>query len=79
MGTKMLIPGLNELVAYFDGQLSDHEFENLKWNLTVVKGRPQSAMAYDFLKSGYPKEVQKFWEELEASKTPEIAEARVIS
>ena len=79
LGTKMLIPGLNELVAYFDGQLSDHEFENLKWNLTVAKGRPQSAMAYDFLKSGYPKEVQKFWEELEASKTPEIADARVIS
>ena len=75
----MLIPGLNELVAYLDGKLSDHEFENLKWILAVAKGRPQSAMAYDVLKSGYPKEVQRFWEELEASKTPEIAEARVTN
>ena len=74
LGTRTLIPSLNELVSYFDGQLSDHEFSNLKWNLQIVKSRPQMANAYSFLKHGYPKNVQKFWEELEAVQAPSVAD-----
>ena len=75
LGTRTLIPSLNELVAYFDGQLSDHEFSNLKWNLKIVKSRPQMADAYRFLKDGYPKNVQIFWEELEPYQAPSVADA----
>lgn len=75
LGTRNLIPSLNELVAYFDGQLSDHVFSNLKWNLKIVKSRPQMTDAYRFLKDGYPKDVQNFWEELESYQPPSVADA----
>ena len=31
LSIKALVPSLNELIAYFEGQLSVFEFENLKW------------------------------------------------
>lgn len=65
LGVRTLRPALNELVAYFDGQISNAEFKNLNWNLKVTKSRPQMAAAYNWLKNGYPENVQKFWEDLD--------------
>ena len=39
-GTRMLRSLLNELVAYFDPQITDDEFRNLKWNVINAKARP---------------------------------------
>ena len=79
LGMRTLAPSLNELVAYFDGQLSDQEFLNLKWNLKIVKSRPQVTGVFEFLKYGYPKSVLMFWEELEAVKPPTDAKLGVTS
>ena len=57
---KTLISALNESLNSFDGQLSDQEILNLTWNLQIVKSRSRMASAYEFLKHGNPKSVQKF-------------------
>ena len=54
---------LDELVAYFDGQISPEEYENLKWNMRVAKGRPHNLAAYEILKDAFPVKVQKHWED----------------
>ena len=53
---------LDELVAYLDGQISPEEYENLKWNMRVAKGRPHNLAAYEILKDAFPVKVQKHWE-----------------
>ena len=64
LGISALKPMLNELRAHFDGQISEAEFKNLEWNLRCIAGRPNVKTAYQFLKTGYEPEVQKFFEEL---------------
>ncbi len=70
LGIRTLRPLLNELIAYFDGQISDTEFQNLRWNLQVAKSRPQFVKVYETLKAGYPKNIRKFWEELDMTNGP---------
>ena len=67
---------LDELVAYFDGQISPEEYENLKWNMRVAKGRPHNLAAYEILKDAFPVRVQKHWE---ASGTLEHTLARATN
>ena len=45
---------LDELIAYYDGLISDSEFLNLQWNLELAAKRPNFASAYEFVKDGYP-------------------------
>ncbi len=65
LGVRSISSMLNELVAYFEGQISQTEFQSLKWNMQNAKKRPNFDSAYQLLKNSYPLEVQCFWENLE--------------
>ena len=72
LGVRTLRSLFNELVAYFDGQISDTEFRNLEWDLRIVKRRPQFETVYESMKDGYPKSVQLFWEDLDIDGLPDL-------
>ena len=74
LGVRTLRPLFNELTSYFDGQVSDDEFESLRWNLQVVKSRPHFDAVYQAIKPGYPKKVIKFWEKLDMSDAPSLTQ-----
>ena len=67
LGVKTLSSILNELVAYFDGQISEDEWLNLQWNMEHAAKRPNHKAAYLWLKDGYSKKVQEYWEALDTS------------
>jgi len=67
MGVRTLSSILDELLAHFDGQISDDEWINLQWNMTLAIKRPNVQAAYLWLKDGYSKKVQDYWEALDAS------------
>ena len=67
LGVKTLSSILNELVAYFDGQISEDEWLNLKWNMEHASRRPNVQAAYPWVKDGYSKKVQEYWEALDTS------------
>ena len=73
LGVRTLRSLFNELVAYFDGQISDTEFRNLEWDLRIAKRRPQFKTVYETMKDGYPKSVQLFWEGLDIDGLPDLA------
>ena len=68
LGVKTLRSILDELVAYFDGQISEDEWLNLKWNMEHAAKRPNHKAAYLWLKDGYSKKVQEYWEALDSSR-----------
>ena len=72
LGVRTLRSLFNELVAYYDGQISNTEFRNLEYDLKLVKRRPQFQRAYESMKAGYPKSVQLFWENLDTEGLPQI-------
>tara|TARA_Y100001970_G_scaffold244375_1_gene310455 strand:- start:575 stop:1072 length:498 start_codon:yes stop_codon:yes gene_type:complete len=67
LGHLVLRGLLNELVAYFDGQISEDEWINLQWNLEHACRRPNVKAAYPWMKDGYSKQVQEYWESLDSS------------
>lgn len=67
LGVRVLSSILNELLAYFDGQISEDEWINLQWNMGHASKRPNVQAAYLFLKDGYSKKVQDYWEALDTS------------
>ena len=67
LGVRVLTSILNELVAYFDGQITQDEWLNLKWNMEHASRRPNVQAAYLFVKDGYSKKVQEYWEGLDVS------------
>ena len=67
LGFRILTSILNELLAYFDGQISEDEWLNLKWNMEHASRRPNVQAAYPWLKDGYSKKVQEYWEALDTS------------
>ena len=67
MGVRTLSSILDELLAHFDGQISDDEWINLQWNMKLAIKRPNVQAAYLWLKDGYSKKVQEYWESLDAS------------
>ena len=67
LGVRILASILNELLAYFDGQISEDEWLNLKWNIEHAARRPNVQAAYLWLKDGYSKKVQEYWEALDVS------------
>ena len=68
LGVRILRSILDELVAYFDGQISEDERLNLEWNMEHAAKRPNVQAAYPWLKDGYSKKVQVYWEALDASR-----------
>ena len=62
LGVRILASILNELVSYFDGQITEDEWINLKWNMEHAARRPNVQAAYLWLKDGYSKKVQEYWE-----------------
>ena len=67
LGHLILRGLLNELVAHFDGQISEDEWLNLKWNMEHAARRPNVQAAYLWLKDGYSKKVQEYWEAMDTS------------
>ena len=67
LGVRVLTSILNELLAYFDGQISEDEWLNLKWNIEHAARRPNVQAAYLWLKDGYSKKVQEYWEAMDKS------------
>ena len=67
LGVRIVQSILDELSAYFDGQISDDEWLNLKWNMRHAPKRPHVQAAYSWMKEGYSKKVQDYWESLDAS------------
>ena len=66
---------LDELVAYYDGVITENEWLSLEWNLKLFAKRPNFASAYEFVKDGYPKNVQEYWESLDKSRDgPTVAD-----
>jgi len=67
LGHLILRGILNELLAYFDGQISEDEWINLQWNMEHACRRPNVQAAYPWMKDGYSKKVQDYWEALDTS------------
>jgi len=67
LGVRIVQSILNELGAYFDGHISDDEWLNLQWNMRHAPKRPHIQSAYLWVKDGYSKQVQEYWEALDAS------------
>ena len=67
LGFRILSSILNELIAYFDGQITEDEWLNLKWNMEHAARRPNVQAAYPWVKDGYSKKVQEYWEALDTS------------
>jgi len=73
LGVRVVQSILNELVAYFDGQITEDEWINLQWNMGLATRRPNVQVAYLWVKDGYSKKVQEYWEALDTS-----AEGRTV-
>ena len=67
LGHLVLRGILNELIAYFDGLITEDEWINLKWNMEHAARRPNVQAAYLWLKDGYSKKVQEYWEAMDTS------------
>ena len=65
IGIRVMRPMLNELVAYYDGQISADEFHSLETNIRRAKNRPCVRAAYEYEKVSYPNRVQNHWDKLE--------------
>ena len=75
LGVRSLHSMLDELVGYFDGNITDSEFRVLELNLKNAKSRPHVEAAYQSLKASYPMSVQNFWEDLEIGDQSALAPA----
>ena len=75
LGVRTMHSLLDELVGYFDGNITHSEFKALELNLKNAKVRPHIEAAYQSLKSSYPISVQKFWEDLEIGNQSALAPA----
>ena len=64
LGIRSLRSMLDELCAYFEGQISKDEWISLQWNMKFAAKRPNVHRAYQFIKDSYPEKVQEFWEAL---------------
>ena len=67
LGVRAIQSILNELIAYFDGQITEDEWLNLQWNMEHAAKRPHLQAAYLWVKDGYSKKVQEYWEALDTS------------
>ena len=64
LGVRNLRLMLDELVAYFEGNLSEDEFLLLRHTMEINAIRPNIKSAWDFVKPGYSQKVQRYWENL---------------
>ena len=69
MGVRAVRSILDELVAYFDGQISRDEDLALEWNMKIAAARPHTQKAYELIKGSYSKKIQRCWESIETSDT----------
>ena len=51
---------LDEISVYFDSQISDDEWLNLKRNMRHARKRPHLQAAYLWVKDGYSKKIQNY-------------------
>ena len=76
LAMRNLRPLLDELVAYYDGMITDDEWLRLQWNLKLQASRPNFAAAYELLKEGYPTKVREYWESLPKLTEDPVAELK---
>ena len=57
------------------GLISEVEFKNLQWQMKFVAKRPNVQSAYQFLKDGYPKRVQTYWETIDTGEAADVFDA----
>tara|TARA_B100000945_G_C20230090_1_gene524880 strand:- start:28 stop:615 length:588 start_codon:yes stop_codon:yes gene_type:complete len=67
LGTRLITPLLNELVAYHDGKISKDELIAVEQNIRRAKRRKHSAAAYEVAKTAFPERVQKYWESIKST------------
>ena len=67
LGVRIVQCILSKLGAYFDSQISADEWINLKWNMDHDSKHPNVQSAYRWVKDGYSKQVQEYWEALDTS------------
>ena len=70
LGVRSLGSMLDELVSYFEGQISKEEWISLQWNMKFAAKRPSIHVAYNWIKDSYPEDVQKVWESIPKVATP---------
>ena len=75
LGFRTVQSILDELVAYFDGQISTDEFLALDWNIKIAATRPHCQQAYQLMKEAYSPRVQKYWEAVKPDGNKEIGDA----
>ena len=67
LGTRLITPLLNELVAHNDGKISKDELIAVEQNIRRAKRRKHSAAAYEVAKTAFPERVQKYWESIKST------------
>ena len=75
LGVRSMRSLLDELVGYYDGNITDSEFRALELNLKDANVRPHIEAAYPSLKPNYPMSVHKFCEDLEIGDQSALAPA----
>ena len=78
IGIRTVQSILDEVVAYFDGQIGDDELLALEWNTKIAVSRPYYQTAYSFIKEGYSEKVQKYWENMTRSGREDGVKARQV-
>ena len=67
LGTRLITPLLNELVAHNDGKISKDELIAVEQNIRRAKRRKHSAAAYEVAKTAFPESVQRYWESIKST------------
>ena len=67
LGSRLITPLLNELVAYHDGKISPDELIAVEQNIRRAKRRKHSAAAYEVAKTAFPEKVQQYWEGIKST------------
>ena len=78
IGIRTVQSILDEVVAYFDGQIGEDEILALEWNTKIAVSRPYYQTAYSFIKDGYSEKVQKYWENMTRSGREDGVKARQV-
>ena len=61
MNIRTLRSTLSELIAYFDGHISEEEYAALNWNLELLAKKPEIDRAWAIIADRYSTKVQAHW------------------
>ena len=61
LNIRTLRSTLSELIAYFDGHISEEEYAALNWNLELLAKKPEIDRAWAIIADRYSTKVQAHW------------------